>query len=171
MATERTDGNGEGGMDMTEQYTGPSAKRIADLLSHRVGFERGWFWTTTAICHGGRSDGLAFRQRPDGEGIDCGATPGVCSRGVVITHLEAAVGLPIWTAYEPVNDAAVKAPEKRPWWKRKRVVVASVVALVVAAPLITGDVEVFVLNLVGLGIGALLLRRFLARRTVRRFRR
>ena len=76
MATERTDGNGEGGMDMTEQYTGPSAKRIADLLSHRVSFERGWFWTTTAICHGGRSDGLAFRQRPDGDGIDCGATPG-----------------------------------------------------------------------------------------------
>ena len=71
MATERTDGNeGEGGMDMTEQYTGPSAKRIADLLSHGVSFERGWLWTTTAICHDGRSDGLAFRQRPDGEGID-----------------------------------------------------------------------------------------------------
>ena len=171
MATERTDGNGEGGMDMTEQYTGPSAKRIADLLSHRVSFERGWFWTTTAICHGGRSDGLAFRQRPDGEGIDVRCHTGGCSRGVVITHLEAAIGLPIWTAYEPVSDAAVKAPEKRPWWKRKRVVVAGVVALVVAAPLIAGDVEVFGLNLVGLGIGALLLRRFLARRTVRRLRR
>ena len=89
----------------------------------------------------------------------------------MITHLEAAIGLPIWTAYAPVSDAAVKAPEKLPWWKRRRVVVAGVVALVVAAPLITGDVEVFVLNLVGLGIGALLLRRFLARRTVRRFRR
>ena len=23
----------------------------------------GWFWTTTAICHGCKSDGLAFRQR------------------------------------------------------------------------------------------------------------
>ena len=171
MATERTDGNGEGGMDMTEQYTGPSAKRIADLLSHRVSFERGWFWTTTAICHGGRSDGLAFRQRPDGEGIDVRCHTGGCSRGVVITHLEAAIGLPIWTAYAPVSEAAVKAPEKRPWWKRKRVVVAGVVALVVAAPLIAGDVEVFGLNLVGLGIGALLLRRFLARRTVRRLRR
>ena len=41
MATERTDGNGEGGAHMTERYTGPSAKRIADLLSHRVSFERG----------------------------------------------------------------------------------------------------------------------------------
>ena len=96
---------------------------------------------------------------------------GGCSRGVVLTQLESLVGLPVWTAYAPVSDAAVKAPEKRPWWKRKRVVVAGVVALVVAAPLITGDVEVFALNLVGLGIGALLLRRFLARRTVRRFRR
>ena len=156
---------------MTERYTGPSAKRIADLLSHRVSFERGWFWTTTAICHGGRSDGLAFRQRPDGEGIDVRChTGGLLSRRGDNAPLPA-VGLPIWTAYEPVNDAAVKAPEKRPWWKRKRVVVAGVVALVVAAPLITGDVEVFVLNLVGLGIGALLLRRSLARRTVRRFRR
>ena len=115
MATERTDGNGEGSMDMTEQYTGPSAKRIADLLSHRVSFERGWFWTTTAICHGGRSDGLAFRQRPDGEGIDVRCHTGGCSRGMVITHLEAAIGLPIWTAYAPVSEAAVKAPEKRPW--------------------------------------------------------
>ena len=90
---------------------------------------------------------------------------------MVITHLETAIGLPIWTAFEPVNDAAAKAPEKRPWWKRQRVWAPTVVALVVAAPLITGDVELFVLNLVGLGIGALLLRRFLVRRTVRRFRR
>ena len=153
---------------MTGRYTGPSAKRIADLLSHRVSFERGWFWTTTAICHDGRSDGLAFRQRSDGEGIDVGCYTGGCSRGVVITHLEAAIGLPIWTAYEPKVGVAVKAPEKRLLWKRKRVVVAAVVALVVAAPLITGDVEVFALNLVGLGICALLLRRFLVRRTVRR---
>ena len=70
MATERTDGNGEGGMEMTERYTGPSAKRIADLFAHRVSSDRGWFWTTTAICYCGRSDGLAFRQRPDAEGTD-----------------------------------------------------------------------------------------------------
>ena len=73
MATERTDANGEGGAHKTERYTGPSAKRIADLLPHRVSFERGWFWTTTAICHGGKSDGLAFRQRPDGNGIENGS--------------------------------------------------------------------------------------------------
>ena len=146
---------------MAERYAGPSAKRIADLLPHRVSYERGWFWTTTAICHGGWSDG---------EGIDVRCHTGGCSRGVVLTHLEAAIGLPIWTAYAPVSDAEVKAPEKLPWWKRKRVVVAGVVALVVVAPLITGDVEVFALNLVGLGIRALLLRRFM-RRTVRRLRR
>ena len=171
MATERTDGNGEGGAHMTERYTGPSAKRIADLLPHRVSFERGWFWTTTAVCHGGKSDGLAFRQRPDGNGIDVHCHTGGCSAGVVITELEALIGLPIWTAYEPVRDTAVKAPEKRPWWKRQRVWAPTVVALVVAAPLITGDVELFVLNLVGLGICALLLRRFMPRSPVGRVRR
>ena len=151
---------------MAEQYTGPSAMRIANLLPHRVSFERGWFWTTTAVCHGGKSDGLAFRQRPDGNGIETRCHTGGCSAGVVITELEALVGLPIWTAYEPVSDAAARAPEKRSWWKR--VWVPAVVALVIAAPLITGDVELFILNLVGLGIGALLLRRFMPRRPVRR---
>ena len=52
-----------------ERYTGPSARRIADLLPQRVSFEKGWFWTT-AVCHGAQSDGLAFRQRPDGNGIE-----------------------------------------------------------------------------------------------------
>ena len=155
-----------------ERYTGPSAKRIADLLPHRVSFERGWFWTTTAVCHGGKSDGLAFRQRPDGNGIETRCHTGGCSAGVVITELEVLIGLPIWTAYEQVTDVPVKAPEKRPWWKQRRVLVPVVVALVIAAPLITGDGELFALNLVGLGIGALLLRRFMPRRPpVRRFRR
>ncbi len=154
-----------------ERYTGPSALRIANLLPHRVSFERGWFWTTTTVCHGGKSDGLAFRQRPDGNGLETRCHTRGCSAGVVITELEVLIGLPIWTAFEPVPDAAAKAPEKRPWWKRKKVVAAGVVALVVAAPLLTLDLELFFLNLVGLGIGWLLLRRFLVRRTVRRFRR
>ena len=156
---------------MTERYTGPSALRIANLLPHRVSFERGWFWTSTAVCHGGKSDGLAFRQRPDGNGIDTRCHTRGCSAGVVITELEELVGLPIWTAFEPVGDAAVKPDVKRPWWKRKRVVAAGVIALVVAAPLLTFDLELFFLNLFGLGIGALLLRRFMPRRPVRRFRR
>ena len=156
---------------MTEQYTGPSAARIANLIPHRVSFERGWFWTTTAICHGGKSDGLAFRQQADGNGIDTRCHTGGCTAGVVITELEVLIGLPIWTAYVPVNDAAVKAPEKRKWWQNKRFAVAGVVALVVAAPLLTFDLELFFLNLFGLGIGWLLLRRFLVRRPSGRFRR
>ena len=162
----------EGGTNMAERYTGPSARRIADLLPHRVSFDKGWYWTSTAICHGGKSDGLAFRQKPDGEGIDVRCHTGGCSKGVVITEMEVLTGLPIWTAYEPVVDAAAKDPETRPWWKRKKVVVAGVIALVVAAPLLTLDLELFFLNLLGLGIGWLLLRRFLVRRhPIRRFRR
>ncbi len=153
---------------MAERYTGPSARRIADLLPHRVSFHKGWFWTTTAICHGGRSDGLAFRQKPDGEGIEVRCHTGNCGKGVVITELESLVGLPIWTAFEPVVEVTDKAPVKRPWWKRKKVVVAGIVALVIAAPLITGDGELVFLNLVGLGIGWLLLRRFMPRRPARR---
>ena len=156
---------------MAAQYTGPSALRIANLIPHRVSFERGWFWTTAAVCHGSKSDGLAFRQRPDGNGIEVRCHTGGCSPGMVITELEALIGLPIWTAFEPVGEVADKAPKKRPWWKRKKVAVAGVVALVVAAPLITGDGELVFLNLVGLGIGWLLLRRFLVRSTARRFRR
>ena len=158
----------EGGTDMTERYTGPSARQIANLLPHRVSYERGWFWTTTAICHGGKSDGLAFRQRPDGEGIEVRCHVGGCDRGVIVTELEAAIGMPIGTAYELVVAPTTK---KRPWWKRRRVVVAGVITLVVAAPLITGDSELVFLNLVGLGIGWLLLRRFMRRRSVGRFQR
>ena len=85
--------------------------------------------------------------------------------------MEALIGLDIWTAYEPVSDAAAKAPEKQAWWKQKRVVVPAVVALVVAAPLLTFDLELFFLNLFGLGLVALLVRRFMPRRPARRFRR
>ena len=156
---------------MAERYTGPSARRIADLLPHRVSFHKGWFWTTTAVCHGGKSDGLAFRQRPDGEGIETKCHTGGCSPGVVITQLEALVELPIWRAFEPVVEATAGATEKRPWWKRKQVVVAGVITLVIAAPLLTLDGELVFLNLVGLGIGWLLLRRFMRRPQARRFRR
>ena len=156
---------------MTERYTGPSAGQIAELLPHRVSFERGWFWTKS-VCHGGFSDDLAFRQQPDGNGIEVRCHTGGCGKGVVITELEALIGLPIWTAYEPVVDAAARTPEKRPWWKQRRFVVPAVVAALVAAPLLTLDLELFFLNLFGLGIMALLLRRFMPRRPpIRRFRR
>ena len=157
--------------DMTEQYVGPSAARIADLLPHRVSFEQGWFWTTTAVCHGGKSDGLAFRQRPDGQGIDVRCHTRGCGRGVIVTEMEALIGQPIWTAFASVNDSAVTAAEKQPWWKRKQIVVAGAIVLVVAAPLPTLDVELFFLNLIGLSIGWLLIRWFMPRHSVRRFQR
>ena len=162
----------EGGTDMAGRYIGPSARRIADLLPHRVSFERDWFWTTTAICHGGKSEALAFRQRPDGEGIDVVCHSGGCSTGLIITELEALIELPIWTAYESVGDEAVKAPVNRRWWKSRKVLVAGVVALLVAAPLLLGlGLETTALNLAGLGIVGLLLRRLLVGRALRRFRR
>ena len=148
---------------MEERYTGPRARRIADLLPHHVSYERGWFWTT-AVCHGGKSDELAFRQRLDGEGIGVKCHTAGCSNGVVITHLEALVGLPVWTASEPEVEATDRASEKRSWWKRKKAVVVGTVVLMIAAPLITGDGELVFLNLMGLGIGWLLLRRFMPRR-------
>ena len=152
---------------MTERYTGPSAGRIANLIPHRVSFDKGWFWTK-AVCHDGESDGLAFRQQPDGNGIEVRCHTGGCGKGVIVTELEELIGLPIWTAYEPV---VVAPPERRSWWKRKPVIVAGVVALLVGAPLLTLDMELFFLNLFGLGIGALLRRRFMHRCPERRLRR
>ena len=171
MVTERTDIDGEGGVNMTEEYVGPSAARIVNLIPHRVSFERGWFWTSTAVCHGGKSDGLAFRQRPDGNGIDVRCHTGDCSRGVVLTELEALIGLPIWTAYEPVPESVDEAPRLKRW-PRRRLALYGMAALVVAAPLLLGlGLEIAFLNLVGLGIGGLLLTRFLVRRPARRPRR
>ena len=158
-------------VDGTGRYVGPSASRIAELLPHWVSLERGWFRTTTATCHGGRSDGLAFRQRPDGGSIDVRCHSGRCIPGVILARLEALIGLPIRTAWEPVSGGAASAPRKKRW-TRRRIALAGVAALVIAAPLLLGmGLEEAALNLLGLGIGALLLRRLLIRRTVRRSRR
>ena len=135
---------------MTERYMGPSAKRIADLLRHRVSFERGWFLD---------DDGYLSRRQVGRAGVQaatgrqtasrCKCHTGGCSAGAVITELEALIGLPIWTAYEPVRDAASQGhfSRKWPWWKRdsgsgRR----RWSPWVVAAPLITGDVDLFVLK-------------------------
>ena len=170
MDESRTQVTSEVGQVMTEQYVGPSAARIASLIPHRVSFERGWFRTTTAICHGGSSDELAFRQRPDGKGIDTRCHANGCPHVTVITHLEALIGLPIWTAYEPVSDAAEEVPKQRRWPRRK-LALAGVAALVVAAPPLLGlGAEAALLNLVGLGIGGLLVMRFVAGRSKQRVR-
>ncbi len=56
--------------------------------------------------------------------------------------------------------------------RHKRASIAVLVALLLGVPLLlTGDREVFVVNAVGLGFGALALRRFIAWGSARRLRR
>ena len=153
---------------MTEQYTGPSALRVADLLSHRVSFERGWFWTTTEICHGGKSDGLAFRQRPDGIGIDVRCHTRGCSRDVAMAGLETATRLSIRSAYVPTGR-----PVDRLWWLKdwpwERLAWWGAAAMVFAAPMLVGlGLQAAILTCLGYGIGGLLIGRPLPRRLVGR---
>ena len=54
-------------------------------------------------------------------------------------------------------SAAVKTG--RFCWRHKRLTLAAAVALLIVAPLLTGGGGVFFLNLVGLGIAALVVRR------------
>ena len=142
----------------SQQYTGPSARRIADLVPHEVSFERGWFRTSTALCHeGDEPDGLAFRQRPDGNGIDVRCHTGGCTRGQVVTALEGLTGLPIWTAYEPVAATAAAAPAKRRWPGRRLALVAGA-ALLLAAPLALGyGLETAAANVAAFGVVGVLL--------------
>ncbi len=141
-----------------QQYTGPSARRIADLVPHEVSFEQGWFHTSTALCHeGDEPDGLAFRQRPDGNGIDVRCHTGGCTRGQVVTALESLTGLAIWTAYEPVAETAVAAPGKR-WWPGRRLALVAGAALLLAAPLALGHgLETAAANVAALGVAGVLL--------------
>ena len=122
-----------------QRYTGPSAGRIANLVPHEVTFERGWFRTSTALCHGGEErDGLAFRQRPAG------------------TAVEGVIGLPIWTAYEPVAETAAGVPRRR--WPARRLALVAGGALVLAAPLLLGHgVETALANAAAFGVAGLLL--------------
>ena len=140
-----------------QRYTGPSAGRIASLVPHEVSFERGWFRTTTALCHGGdEPDGLAFRQRPDGNGIDVRCHTGGCTRGQVVTALEGAVGAPIWTAYEPITGTEVQPASRR--WPIRRLLLAGGTALLLAAPLLLGHgLEPAIANVAALGVAGALL--------------
>ncbi len=142
----------------TQRYTGPSAGRIASLMPHEIGFERGWFRMSAAVCHeGDEPDGLAFRQRPDGNGIDVRCHTGGCTRAHVITAIEGVIGLPIWTAYEPVSETPPDAPRRR-GWPRRRVALIAGAALLLAAPLALGHgLEMATMNAAGFGVAGLLL--------------
>ncbi len=144
----------------TQRYTGPSAGHIASLIPHEVSFERGWFRTSAAVCHGGdEPDGLAFRQRPDGNGIDVRCHSGGCTRGHIVTAIEGVIGLPIWTAYEPVPETAARAPRRR--WPWRRVALVAGAALLLTAPLLLGHgAETALANVAAFGVAGALLTGF-----------
>ena len=154
------------------RYTGPSAARIADLIAphQRVRFERGWFWTA-AVCHESEQDTLAFRQRPDGDGIDVRCKSAGCRREQVIKRLETLAGEPIWSAYgvttdtsnrsetatePPATASSSKEGRERNW----SVMLLPFVLLLLAAPLAMGfDLQVVALNAFGFGWAGWLVRR------------
>lgn len=155
------------------RYTGPSAARIADLIApqQRVRFERGWFWTA-AVCHDSEQDTMAFRQRPDGDGIDVRCKSAGCRREQVIKRLETLTGEPIWSAYgvgpdrsdapQPDNPETGATP-KRDW----RALLLPFALLLLAAPLALGlDLQVVALNAFGLGWAGWLVRRIALNRRV-----
>ena len=168
MESALTDIDGKIGRDVKEVYVGPSALWIAKLIPRRVSFSQGWFWTTTEICHEGRSDGLAFRQRPDGNGIDVRCHTRGCSRDVAMAGLETATGLSIQNAYAPTGR-----PVDRLWWLKhwpwERLAWWGTAALAFAAPLLVGlGLQAAILNCLGYGIGSWLTGRLLLRRPARR---
>lgn len=143
-------------------YTGPDAWEIAQRLPQRVRFERGWF-QTVAVCHDSPDDRLSFRQRPDGGAIDVRCHSRSCSRESVIRRLESLTGQPIWSAYaeERANRSLTTQPVQR--HTRHPIAALLLVALVTAAalPMLLGfDLQVVVLNAVGLCWAGWFVRRF-----------
>ncbi len=169
------DTNETNGTRTRGRYVGPTAARIAELVApqQRVRFERGWFWTA-AVCHESEQDLLAFKQRPDGDGIDVRCKSAGCSRERIIRSLETLGGESIWSAYR-VEDIPV-APSPRPGTESTpakdetsgrswRVVLAPFVILLLAAPLVLGyDLQVVALNAFGFGWAGWLVRRFMVGR-------
>ena len=80
----------------TNEAQGPEYT-VMGRRPHRVRFHDGWFWTT-AVCHSRRDDGLAFRQRPDGNGIDVRCHTGGCSPELAADALGGHAGWPIQSA-------------------------------------------------------------------------
>ena len=172
MEASRTYQNGEGGDghmesalrdiaerdeldDVTDRYVGPSALWIANLIPRRVRYVEDWFWTTTEVCHGGRSDGLAFRQRPDGNGIDVRCHTRSCSRDEAIAGLETATGVVIGSAYVP----AIRPPDRFGWLMRNLVWWGGAATLFAATLLLGLGLQAAILVWLGYGIGGMLIGR------------
>ncbi len=150
------------------RYTGPSAARIADLIAprQRVRFERGWFWTA-AVCHESEQDQdlMAFRQRPDGDGIDVRCKSVGCRRERIIKRLETLAGEPIWSAYAVSTDTAHEPDATEPasnegGERNWSVILLPFVMLLLAAPIALGyDLQIVALNAFGFGWAGWLVRR------------
>ena len=158
------------------QYTGPFAARIAELIAptQRVRFERGWFWTA-AVCHESEQDTLAFRQRPDGDGIDVRCKSAGCRRERIINRLETLSGEPIWSAYGAGRDrpdtankpAAPTSASEQGRERNWNATLLPFALLLLAAPIAMGfDVQVIALNVLGLGWVGWLVRRVVLHRRV-----
>ena len=173
MQAELTGVNVGEGLAVRERYLGPSAWWVAQRLSHPVRFERDWFWTT-ATCHvGGKEDRLAFRQRPDGNGIDARCLDGGCSPMLAADALGSQAGLIVRgpTAYEPLVQ-----PADRLWWltdwPRWRIAWHAAAGLAFAVPLLLGyGPEAACLNLIGFSAGSWLMAKLIMQPRRRRFRR
>ena len=159
------------GLDVKERYVGPGAWWIAQRLSHPVRFEGGWF-RTAATCHGDGSDELAFRQRPDGNGIEARCLSGDCAPQLAADALGAQAGWLVRgpTAYEPLVQ-----PVDRFWWltnwPRWRVAWNGGAALAFAAPLLLGHgLEDALLTLIGYSAGSWLMAKLISQPRRRRFR-
>ncbi len=145
---------------LRDRYLGPSAARIADLLSaqQQVRCERGWFWTA-AVCHDSEQDLMAFRQRPDDDGIDVRCRTAGCSQERITRRLESLIGESIRSASAPTSPPPV-APSRPSGDGRRRVFLLALLALLLAAPLALGQgAEVATLNAAGFGWVAWLVRR------------
>ena len=170
MESTMTDIDERTGMDVKEVYVGPSALWIAKRLLHRVRFHDGWFWTT-AVCHSRRDEGLAFRQRPDGNGIEVRCHTGGCSPELAADALGGHAGWPIRSAYEPLAE-----PVDRLWWIRHwprwRLEWYAVAALAFAVPLLLGHgLEAAYLACLCFSAGSWLTSRHMMRHRKRRFLR
>ena len=155
---------------VTKEYVGPSALWKANLLPHRVRFHDGWFWTT-AVCHSRRDDGLAFRQRPDGNGIEARCHTGDCSPELAADALGGHAGWPIRISYEPLAK-----PVDGLWWIRHwpmwRIESYAAAALAFAAPLLLGHgVWAGYLAFLAFAVGSWLTSRHLTPRRSLRLRR
>lgn len=170
METALTDNAGVAGRDVEGVYVGPGALWIARLLRHPVSFDGGWF-RTTAFCHSGRADGLAFRQRPDGNGIEARCHTGGCSPLVAADALGGQIGWPIRSAYEPLAGPVDRLWWLR-WWPRDRIVWEAASALAFAAPLLLGHgVQAAILACLAFSAGSWLTSSSMLRRRAGRFHR